>query len=57
MFGSIGQPVSGAKNKQTSLIFLRSLRDDAAKLDATRCRRKRTRERVFRVVKGWFATK
>lgn len=53
MFGSIGQPVSGAKNDQTARIFLDYLRTEG---DRPGARRHRERRRaLWRRVKGWFA--
>ncbi len=54
MFGSIGQPVSGAKNDQTARIFLKYLRDQDPDHESTQLRRKRQRQRFYRMVKGWF---
>lgn len=54
MFGSIGQPVSGAKNDQTARIFLKYLRDQDPDHESNQLRRKRQRQRFYRMVKGWF---
>jgi len=54
MFGSIGQPVSGVKNKQTARVFLSSLRDEAASRQRKQRRSRRRRQRFYRAVKGWL---
>ncbi|MDN5811880.1 MAG: hypothetical protein ACTHWW_02755 [Arthrobacter sp.] len=56
MFGSIGQPVSGAKNDQTARMFLKYLRDQDPDHASTQRRRKRQRQRFYRRVKGWFTS-
>lgn len=56
MFGSIGQPVSGAKNERTARIFADLMHDEAVEREDKRRQSARRRQRFMRMVKGWFTS-
>ncbi|WP_417234470.1 hypothetical protein [Arthrobacter sp.] len=52
MFGSIGQPASGARNDKTARLFLKYLRSEADRPGASRDLERRSAR--WRTIKRWF---